>query len=189
MLPFARLIMQGRGYALAFVMFTLMSSPFFWPGSILAAAGISLVGLRIGVRDGVLLWLWAVLPAVAMSVYLDSFMPLLVVSCACVCSSILRITLSWQYTLMGLSAFCLLTALCLEHLTGGMLAPYVDAFNELLGKMQQQLQHSELKDILPGSVNATFVAGLYAGMLSVAGFCSVALARSWQAKMYNPGGF
>lgn len=189
MLPFARLIMQGRGHALGLVFISLMVSPLFWPGSILAAAGLSLVWLRIGIRDGALLWLWALMPAIASATFLDSFMPLLVITGSSIASWVLRMTASWRYTLAGLTLSCLLAALGLEHFSGGLLDPYVTAFNELLQQMQQQLMQSEFRDILPQSVGATFVAGLYGAMLSVGTFASVVLARSWQSKLYNPGGF
>jgi uncharacterized protein YybS (DUF2232 family) len=189
MLPLARWFMQGRGHALGFVLITLISSPVLWPNSILAAAALSLVFLRIGVRDGVMLWLWALLPATALAITVDSFMPLLLISAASLTSWILKKTASWPYTLMSLSACSLLAALGLEKLASDLLSPFVDAFNQFLEVWQQQLAQTELNGILPQTVGPTFVAGLFGTMLNVGTFVSLVLARSWQAKLYKPGEF
>lgn len=189
MLPLARWIMQGRGHALGFLLITLITSPVIWPNSILAAAALSLVWLRIGTRDGALLWLWSLLPAAALAFYLDSFMPLLLMSTASLTSWVLRKTASWPYALISVSACSFLAALGLEQFAGASLGPYVEAFNRFLGEMQQQLANTELKGILPDAVAISFVAGLFGSMLTIAAFLGVVLARSWQSKLYNPGGF
>lgn len=189
MLPLARWFMQGRGHALGFLLITLITSPVLWPNGILAAAALSLVLLRIGVRDGVMLWLWALLPATALAITVDSFMPLLLISTACFTSWVLKKTVSWSYTLMSLSASSLLATLGLEKFADHSLSPFVAAFNLFLADWQQQLAQTELKGIFPESVGTTFVAGLFGTMLLVGAFFSLVLARSWQAKLYNPGEF
>lgn len=189
MLPLARWIMQGRSQALAFLLISLITSPVLWPNSILAAAALSLVWLRIGTRDGALLWLWALLPAAAIAYYFNSFMPLLLISCSSLTSWVLKKTVSWPYTLMTLSTCCYLAVIGLEQFGGNALNPYVDAFNQLLVEMQKQFLQTEFKNVLPASVGISFVAGLFGSMLTVAAFFSVVLARSWQSKLYNPGGF
>lgn len=189
MLPLASWLMQGRGRTLGFVLVTLATSPLIWPNTILAAATISLVWLRIGVRDGVLLWLWALLPAATLAFYLQSFMPLLLVCSTSMASWVLRKTVSWPNTLMGISACGALAAICLEHFASDSLMVYVKAFDRFLEEFKQQLAQPELQAILPSSVETVFVAGLFGSMLVVGTFVSVALARSWQSKLYNPGGF
>jgi hypothetical protein len=189
MLPLARWIMQGRGHALGFLIVALATSPLIWPNSILAAATLSLVWLRIGTKDGVLLWLWALLPALALLMAFDSFMPLLIISCTGLTSWVLKKTASWPYTLMSLMACCLIATLSLEQLASDSLLPFVDAFNRFLSDMQQQLLQTELKGALPEAIDVIFIAGLFGSWLMIAAFLSLALARSWQSRLYNPGGF
>lgn len=42
---------------------------------------------------------------------------------------------------------------------------------------------------LSGLISKPFLAGLIGANVVLTGFLSTALARSWQAKLYNPGGF
>ncbi len=189
MLPLARWFMQGRGHALGFLLITLITSPVLWPNGILAAAALSLVFLRIGARDGVMLWLWALLPTIALAIRFDSFMPLLLISTASITSWVLKKTVSWSYTLMSLSACGLLATLGLDKLASDSLSPFVDAFNQFLADWQKQLLQTDFKGILPVSVESTFIAGLFGTMLIIGAFLGLILARSWQAKLYNPGEF
>lgn len=189
MLPLANWIMQGRGQALGFVLIALVTSPVIWPNSILAAAAISLVGLRVGTKDGAMLWAWALLPTSVLVIYFDSFMPLLLVSSTAITSWVLKKTVSWSYTLMSISACGVLAAFCLEHFATDSLTIYVEAFDTFLKEFKQQLGQPELQAVLPASVETVFVAGLFGTMLVVGTFASVAIARYWQAKLYNPGGF
>lgn len=189
MLALAKWIMQGRGQALGFVLIALVTSPVIWLNSILAAAAISLVWLRIGVRDGVMLWAWALLPTVAIAVYLDSFMPMLLVSSSAIISWVLKKTVSWSYTLICISIVGVLTAISLEHFAANSLIAYTEVFNSFLSEFKQQLGQPELQAILPESIETVFVAGLFGTMLVVGTFVSIVIARYWQAKLYNPGGF
>lgn len=189
MLPLARWIMQGRGQALGFVIVGFISSYVFWPNGILAAAALSLVWLRIGEKDGVLLGLWALLPLAAMAVFADSFLPLMLLSSVSLSSYVLRKTASWSYTLATLTATTLITTLCLDQFASAQLAPFVDNLNQLLINVQKELKNAQLEGVFPTSVESHFVAGLFGSMAIIGSFISLIMARFWQAALYNPGGF
>ncbi|NRB39316.1 MAG: hypothetical protein HRU20_12745 [Pseudomonadales bacterium] len=189
MLPLAQWIMQGRGQALAFVVIAIATSPWLWPNSILVAAAINLAWLRLGSKEGLFLCLWAVLPAIVLIIYKDSFMPLFMVLTAAISSEVLRITRSWPYGLFALSACGLATAVGLEIFAQAPMGIYVDLYSTFLDDLRQQIPDQELNQILLETIDTAFVAGLFGTMLMMAGFISLALARSWQAKLFNPGGF
>ena len=189
MLPLANWIMQGRGQALVFVLITLTTSPVFWPNSILAAAAISLVWLRMGTREGAMLLAFAILPAMAMALSFNSFMPLLLVTGATLTSWVLKVTVSWPYTLMAMSACGAFSALGLESFAQQPLMEVAEAINGFLNELKQQLGQAELTVVLPGTIETVFVAGLFGTMQLVGTFVSVITARFWQARLFNPGGF
>lgn len=189
MLPLAQWVMQGRGQALAFVVIALATSPWLWPNSILVAAVIALIWMRNGNKEGLFLCLWAVLPATVLIVFRGNFTPLLMVLIAAVSSEVLRITRSWPYGLIALSASGLITAAGLEIFAQEHLSAYVEIYSQFLTDLQQQMPDQELSQILLASIDTAFVAGLFGTMLMISSFFSLTLARSWQAKLYNPGGF
>ncbi len=189
MLALAQWVMQGRLQALAFVIIALATSPWLWPNSILVAAVIALVWLRQGSKEGVILCVWAVLPAVILLMYKDNFMPLLMIITTATCSEVLRKSRSWSYGLLALSGCGLMTAVVLEISAQTMLNDYVALYAEFLEQLKEQIQDQELAKILANSIDTLFVAGLFGTMLTISSFFSLAIARSWQAKLYNPGGF
>lgn len=191
MLPLAEFIMRGRGQALAFVLIALVTSPILWPNSILAAAAISLVWLRIGIKEGSLLWLWSLLPAGALAYYLHSEHALLLVCSISLASWVLKATYSWRYTLMSLTLCGIASAFALETFATESLSMHIDIINKLRTQMTQSMSAEQLA-ASPWStlqIDQTLIAGFYATTLIISSFVSLALGRSWQAKLYNPGGF
>jgi len=189
MLPLARWIMQGRGQALGFVIAGLVASYVVWPFGILAAAALSLVWLRVSVRDGALLWLWTLLPTIAMTFYLESFLPLMLVCSVSLASYVLRTTASWSFTLASLSISSLILTLALDQLGSEQLLPFVDNLNKLLSSLQNELKQAQIEGAILGNVDTHFVAGLFGSMLIMSAFVSVVIARTWQSQLYNAGGF
>lgn len=189
MLPLAEWTMRGRGQALAFVVIALATSPIIWPNSLLAAAIIALAWLRLGTKEGLFLCLWAVLPATVLAVYMGSFMPLLTVITTAVVSHVLRTTRSWPFSLVALSACGLVTAIGLEAFAKDLLSEYVTVYSQFLTELKQQIPDQELNQVLMETLETAFIAGLFGTLLMIGSFISLTLARSWQAKLYNPGGF
>lgn len=189
MLPLAQWIMQGRSQALVFVVIALATSPWLWPNSILVAASINLIWLRHGSKEGLFTCLWATLPAIVIIYFMGNFMPLFMVATAAVSSQVLRTTRSWPYGLIALSVCGLITAIGLELFAQSSMQIYVDLYSTFLTDLKQQIPDQEIGQMLEATLDTAFVAGLFGTMLMMAGFISLALARSWQAKLYNPGGF
>lgn len=195
MLPLAEWIMQGRRQAVSFVLITLITGLIIWPNNILAAAAISLITLRFGIKEGALLGVWAVIPATVFAVYLQNHTPLLLIASVLVCSEILRATKSWSLTLLLLSFCGLVAAVGLIGLANEQLAAQATAISEALGELAKQSaankadEQQSLIAMLQPLLNSTFLAGLFATSIVTTGFLSLALGRSFQARLYNPGGF
>lgn len=189
MLPLASWVMRGRSQALVFVIIALLTSPLIWPNSILAAAVLGLVTLRAGTKNGVQLWFWGLLPALALLLMLGNFMPMLLITVVLVGALVLRQTVSWSYALMSLTATGLFASLVLEWVAQDSLNVYVELIEKLLADLKQQLADPEVQKALPDTISTAFIAGMFGVVLNVCSFLALTLARYWQAGLYNPGGF
>lgn len=188
MLPLAEWVMRGRGQAIAVIVAGLLLSPLFWPSSIIASAAVALVTLRTGSRNGLTLWFWSLLPAIAL-VMMGSYLPLLLISLSFAISAQLRQTQSWSYALMSLSIMGLLIAYLLQTLAQETLAIYVDVIHQALRNIEAQVDDASVYQTLLQVVDNSFIAGMLAILLVSSGFLSLVLARYWQARLFNPGGF
>lgn len=188
MLPLAEWVMRGRGQAIAVIIAGLLTSPLIWPNSILASAVIALVTLRTGSKNGLTLWFWSLLPALAL-IMMGSYMPLLLVSASFALSLQLRQTQSWSYTLMSLSILGLFAAYMLQTFAPATLAVYVDVIHQALTNIEAQVDDASVYQALLQVVDSSFIAGMFAILLVTSSFLSLVLARYWQAGLYNPGGF
>lgn len=180
---------------------------------LISPATVALVTVRKGLNEGVLVLLWAVLPLVLM-LYVSEVNPLLVwtsvasVLVVLLAALILRITASWQLTLLGL---VLLSALSVAPMS---------AMNENVALLQatlmEKLEQMQRLPVEPESGQADqikvdqaqvavetgaepeleslplsqqFVLGLLAWVVAMGSVASLLLGRWWQALLYNPGGF
>jgi uncharacterized protein YybS (DUF2232 family) len=205
MLPLAQWIMQGRRQAIGFVLITLITGLIIWPNTILAAAAITLVTLRLGIKEGLQLSAWAIIPAGVFAVYLQNFTPLLLIATCLACSQLLRATQSWSLTLLLLSFLGLLAATGLLTFTGEQLEQQAAMIGQALSEFATQAESAKsasteaskaatseqqsMIELLQPLLNKVFLAGLFATSIVITGFLSLALGRSFQAGLYNPGGF
>lgn len=190
MLPLAEWAMRGRGQALGLLVILLITTPIIWPNSILAAAVLALVALRRGVKEGVSLYVWALLPALAL-LYWDNLLPLMLLSMSLLCALILRQTRSWSLVLMAISLSGLAIALLANTLAESSLAAFVEQMETLFQELQAQAdsQQQEAYQAFMALISVEFLAGMLAAVLCISSFLSLVLARYWQAALYNPGGF
>ncbi len=149
----------------------------------LSAPVVALVCLRHGRTEGMIVLAWAVLPALGWAV-LGDVIPLLLLIGITVLANVLRATNSWEVTL--LSAI----GVGIGALLGLHLKP------DFLLLMQQQLELVLSSPDLQGQVTAVppeqmlqLLQAFFGTMLMFLALVLLMLARSWQAKLYNPGGF
>lgn len=176
----AEFIMRGRVQA---SVVALIGSWF----PLISPATVALVSLRHGTLDGIMILLWALLPALVtfwMS-EMSPLMPMVTITGFAVTLSaaqLLRNGASWSQTLMGLVAISCLIGGCFGIAMPEPIQQITQLLNEMLVEFEKNGQ------VLP-ALSETFVIGLISYVIAASSLLSLLLARWWQSLLYNPGGF
>lgn len=156
--------------------------------NLLCGAIVALVVLRKGLQEGLLVLLWALLPA-GLQWLLGDSTPLFELLGATVLAQVLRSTQSWPRTLLLAAGLGLLLQLSLV-LQQGYLNDVRAMITQLMaeGQSLQVPQDGEMTAASPDDVVAVLMTfyGAYYFMLYTG---CLMLGRAWQAALYNPGGF
>jgi hypothetical protein len=176
----AEFVMRGRAQAIAVAIVSTAIPMLFWIG----AAVVALVTLRRGPYEGALIVMWAALPG-AVAAWFGEIMPLSLLLGALALAALLRASASWPWTLCGAALLGMLLSAGLMMFGGDYLAVVEKMFAELVAAMQKQA--ADGTSITPPG--RTEIAGIFGLIDSVMLVVSLILARSWQAALYNPGGF
>lgn len=149
----------------------------------ISAAVLALVSLRKGMNEGLLMLLWAMLPAAA-SWALGDPMPLILMPGITLLAQVLRRTQRWQDVLIGAVVLGIIAQFSL------LLQPtYVAELEQMLDQALN-MQRSQGTDLgMSGQELADALLGYYGAYHALAAVGCMALARWWQAALYNPGGF
>jgi hypothetical protein len=181
--------MRGRAQAYA-VAFLGNFLPFVSP------ATVGLVTLRKGGSEGLLVMLWAALPLVASYYFaqgnevsqgngLLTFVSLLSLVMMVIAANVLRLTRSWQWTIL----LSMLAAGAVAQTTGLLLVAEIDRVIAQLSDMMAEIAASQSAEQAPLAPSRSMVLGAIALMLSMTVIVSLFVSRWWQALLYNPGGF
>lgn len=149
----------------------------------LSAPIVALVCLRHGPKEALMVGVWAMLPALAWAVAGD-VLPLLLLIGTTVLAEVLRSSRSWEMALLA----------AIGVGVGGQMALTLQpGFLEL---MQQQLEQMMSRPEFEGQVallppeQLQQMLAMFFGLLVMSlSLVFLMLARSWQARLYNPGGF
>jgi hypothetical protein len=155
----------------------------FWIG----AAVIGLVILRLGIRQGLNIGLWAVMPALGWAVYGQDPTSLVVLLQVMLMASILRTTLAWEKALLSGAFLAILSGLMLPVMYPALLNDLVQtgvSFYEQYNAEVARSLGSDLELIIRDTMNASMAGTYFATAVGM-----TMLARAWQAGLYNPGGF
>ncbi|OZB16127.1 MAG: hypothetical protein B7X58_05715 [Marinobacter sp. 34-60-7] len=155
----------------------------FWIGA--AVAG--LVVLRLGLQRGLNIALFALVPALAWATMGQDPTALVVLLQTLLMSSMLRATLSWEKALLSGAFLAIVTGLMLPVIYPALLNDLVQAgvgFYEQYNAEVARDLGSELEQIIRDTMNASMAGTYFATAVGM-----TMLARSWQAGLYNPGGF
>lgn len=185
----AELAMRGPKQALILAMVFACIPMLFW----VSAAIISLVVLRRGIREGLKLLPWALLPGIAWAA-MGQFFTVIGLIATVMLACVLRQTVSWQKTLLALLPVGGLVALAMAQLAPQQVALISDLamkfIRDYLGQNVGQSGNS-VGDIVVSLKPLVEYGGI--GMLAwfnlVSCVLGLVLARSWQAQLFNPGGF
>lgn len=181
----AELAMRGPKQAMILVIVFACIPMLFW----VSAAIISLVILRRGTSEGLKLFSWAVLPGIAWAA-MGQFSTIIGLTTTVTLALILRQTVSWQKTLLALLPAGALIALVLAQLAPQQITLISDLVMAFIRDYVQQA--GQTTDDLVVSIRPLVeygVIGVVAWFNLVSCILGLVLARSWQAHLYNPGGF
>lgn len=150
---------------------------------VVSAAVVALVNLRKGVAEGLLILLWALLPAIGNWMMGDPI-PLLLMPAVAALAQLLRQTQSWQHVLLGAVTLGIIAQSSLQLMPG-----YIGQMEQLLGQaISSQVSQGGEIGMNAQELTAVLLSffGAYHALISIA---AIVLARWWQALLYNPGGF
>ncbi len=177
----AEFVMRGRMPAVGVAVVAVVVPFLAWVG----AAVVSLVTLRRGAADGIIILGWTALPALAMVLTAGDIGPLATLLAAALCAVVLRVTVAWSYTLAAAVATGMVTALLL--LLFG--STYLEALSASVGELFRQVQEQMGPDVRLPVPTPGQVSGFLGFSVTCSAVVALLLARWWQALLYNPGGF
>ncbi|HEV8077300.1 MAG TPA: hypothetical protein VGP45_02835 [Marinobacter sp.] len=178
----AQFVMRGPLQASGVAALTTAIPLLFWVGT----AVVGLVILRLGIRQGLNVGLWALLPALGWSWFGQDPTALAVLLEVMLMSALLRVTSSWDKALCGGTFLAIVTGLVLPLLYPGLMDILVQTgvrFYEQYNADVAQALGSNLEPVIRQTMSAS-MAGTYLALA----IGMTLLARGWQAALYNPGG-
>ncbi len=190
----AAFIMSGPLQALAFiVLFAIVS--FYLPlMGLLSNGALGLITLRMGWKRGLSMALIAAL-AVGIAGFvlhrnwsgfvttLLEWLPVIALA------ALLANTASWPKVFYSILATGCLAVIAFHLSVDDPETVWLQAINSLtnIEQLEQQFNNVDIQSLLRGA--APYLTGFLASGLGIALVLSLMLARHWQAKLYNPGGF
>lgn len=178
----AEYVMRGRrNAAMAIMLFGFI--PFV---SWLSPSIVALVALRKGISEGVLMALWALLPAIYFWREGDGVaLPLIIV--VLVSSLVLRRTISLEFAVLTQLVIAAITTVVVVEFKFLPYEMLLDVFKQLLAKVELNKQIT--MPLLEPEHYELLVANFYSLSLGSMALLALLVARWWQAMLYNPGGF
>lgn len=179
----AKYVMRGPKQAAIVAFCSALIPMMFW----LSAAVIALVTLRQGVQKGLAIFVWSIIPALGWWVGWQDPGAFIVMLTALVMSSILRITVSWQSTLMSGVLLTLLFGLAVPKMMPELIDTLMMMAEPVFQDMAKNAQveyDAQVQEGFQSIMIASFAATFFAFAMG-----SMVLARSWQAALFNPGGW
>ena len=184
MMSMVELVMNKRAWAVFFAAVFACLPVMFW----LSAAIVGLVVLRKGVKEGLIVLAWALLPSMFWAGNGQFIVSIVLVTVA-VMSIVLRETGSWHKALLSCVPIGVVVSLSLDWFKPAQLLVMIDMVqtlvreSDVLRPMLESYQGSRdnlLQSVIIGIVVWFYLAG------AVIALC---LARFWQARLYYPKGF
>src|SRR5690606_8771122 len=179
----AQYVMRGPMQAGGVAVVTATVPLLFWIG----AAVVALVIMRLGIRQGLTIGFWAIMPALGWATYGQNPTALVVLLQTMLMASVFSASLSWENALLSGAFLTILSGLMLTVMYPALLDERVQIgveFYEQYNAEVVQSLGSDLELIIRSAMSASmagtsFALGIGMGML----------ARAWQGGVYNPGGF
>ncbi|GHB16706.1 hypothetical protein [Salinicola rhizosphaerae] len=184
MLALARWIMRGTPQALAAAALTSLVPWLFWFG----AAITGLVTLRRGLSTAAPVVIAAAIPAGWWWMQGDA-VPLASILLVTLMATVLRSRMQWSETLIVGSLVCMVLIQVGIFVPAGGAGPLLDELRRNSTEVAGLLDQLSAQGINTERMAALVIGGVTGLIVLLAGTACLALARSWQAGLYNPGGF
>lgn len=181
----AKFAMTGRYRALFIAIASSGSLLFAWVG----AAIVALVTLRKGFRDGFWLLLWSSLPALLLTRVTGDSSALLLLLGTVALAMILRGTVNLAVTALASAGVAIATGLGLMVFGEPLLDELARLFADFFAALEQQASQGGATPLGLEPPTRLQLAGMMGTANGALSFLCLALARYWQAALYNPGGF
>lgn len=179
----AKLAMRGPTQAILLASITMLIPMMFW----FSAAVVALVTLRKGFHQGAVVFFWATLPALVWFLSVQDPGSLIVLGLSFMMANILRVTTSWQATLVAGGLTSILLGWLTPMIMPGLIETLMALADELFAELAKQSEQNYDAQMQQG-FQSLLIAGFASSFFGVA-IGAMCLARSWQAKLYNPGGW
>ncbi|MFK8042866.1 hypothetical protein [Congregibacter sp.] len=177
--------MSGRYRALLLAVASSGSLLFAWIG----AGVVALVTLRKGNQEGLWLVLWASLPALLVTRVSGDSSALAMLLGTAVLALVLRASVSLALTAVASAAVAVVTGLGLLAFGQPMLAELASLFAQFFTALEAQTLEAGGQPLSLQPPTLGQLAGMMGTANGALSFLCLALARYWQASLYNPGGF
>lgn len=155
--------------------------------NLLSGSLVALVTLRKGPQEGMLIMMWALLPAGLQWLRGDTA-PVIMVIGVMLLAWLLRRTQSWQRVLVCTTALGVLVQLALP-----LNADYMASSEQMLdAALQENAAMLSAEGVTPEEVKAGLLPlwmSMYGTVFVMIFSACLMIGRSWQAQLYNPGGF
>lgn len=184
MLVLARWIMRGTPQAVAAAALTALVPWLFW----FSAAVAGLVTLRRGMTTAAPVLIAAALPAGWWWVQGDA-VPLASILLVTLMATILRSRMRWAEALIVGSVVCMVMVQLGIFLPAGGTGSLLTELRQSSSEVARMLDQLSAQGVDTEMMAALVIGGATGLVVLLAGIACLALARSWQAGLYNPGGF
>ena len=184
MLALARWVMRGTPQAAVTALIAALIPWLFW----LSAAVAALVTLRRGLGPGLPVLIAAALPAGWWWVQGDA-VPLASVLLVTLMATILRARLRWGDTLISGTLVCAVLVQIGIFLPPGGAGPMLEQVRQNSAEVDGMLTELSAQGVSTEQLAGMLIGGITGLVVLLASIACLALARSWQAGLYNPGGF
>lgn len=178
----AEYIMRGRKQATLAVAVSTAVPLLFWLG----AAALALIVLRRGLADAMPVMVWGALPALAWA-FVGDLTPLLVLAGSVGLAVLLRQRSDWVPVVLAAVPLGLVYALVLMLFLAEPLQALAGQIQQLLPQMLGELDSAVLARL--ERLLVPLLAGLMGAVHAMMALVALMIGRSWQAGLYNPGGF
>ncbi len=177
----AQFVMRGRWQASGAAALASALPIVGWLGT----AIVALVVLRQGLKDGLLVLLWAVLPLVLIYQTGGDVSGLAAVAGVFLLAMVLRLTTSWELTLLAAVGVAAAGSWAFAILSAPILAAFLQWYVETLSALATDagVAGVTLEEGRRQTISYLAMGQGYTMVLAVV------LARWWQSVLFNPGGF